>query len=112
MCGPKYRSDILILGGIGWITGYALTPALAYWLQDFRYMQFFATIPLILLMIWFYFLDESPRWQLTNGYTEKAEQTLRKALKINGKSDSGLKEQLIELSVYLRRVNNLNRIKI
>ena len=94
ICGPKYRSDVLILGGIGWVSGYALTPGLAYWLQDFRSMQFASAIPLILLMVWFYFLDESPRWQITNGFTQKAEQTLRKALRMSGKSDNGLKEQL------------------
>ena len=104
ICGPKYRSDIVILGGIGWVLGYALLPGVALWLQDFRYMQLMSFAVMILMMIWFYFLDESPRWQITNGLTEKAELTLRKALKMNGKADTGLKEQLNDLSTYLRRV--------
>ncbi|CAG2179530.1 unnamed protein product [Oppiella nova] len=91
-CGPKYRSDIAILGGIGWVIGYAGIPGsdiailggigwvigyagipgLAYWLQDYRYMQFASLIPLT-----------SPRWQITNGQVDRAEQTLRNALKMN-----------------------------
>jgi hypothetical protein len=56
------------------------------------------------MMIWFYFLYESPRWQLTNGQIDRAEITLRKALKQNGKSDENLKEQLIQLTTHLKRV--------
>jgi hypothetical protein len=56
------------------------------------------------MMIWFYFLYESPRWQLTNGQIDRAEITLIKALKQNGKSDANLKEQLIQLTTHLNRV--------
>ena len=68
-------------------------------------MNFFSVVPIVLMMIWFYFLDESPRWQITNNKVEDAEQTLRKALKMRGKSDDGLKEQLTELSSYLKKVS-------
>jgi hypothetical protein len=56
------------------------------------------------MMIWFYFLYESPRWQLTNGQIDRAEITIRKALKQNGKSDKNLKEQIIQLTEHLQRV--------
>ena len=68
-------------------------------------MNFFSVVPIVLMMIWFYFLDKSPRWQLTNNKVEDAEQTLRKALKMRGKSDDGLKEQLSELASYLKKVS-------
>ena len=110
--GPKYRSDILILGRIFWAFGYVFVPLLAYWLQDFRTMNFFSIIPIVLMMVWFYFLDESPRWQITNNKVEDAERTLRKALKMRGKSDDGLKEQLTELSTYLKKVRFLIEFSI
>jgi ribosomal protein L16/L10AE len=56
------------------------------------------------MMMWFYFLYESPRWQLTNGQIDSAEITIRKALKQNGKSDKNLKQQLFELTTHLQRV--------
>jgi hypothetical protein len=56
------------------------------------------------MMIWFYFLYESPRWQLTNGQIDRAEITIRKALKQNGKSDKNLKEQIIQLTAHLQSV--------
>ena len=104
VCGPKYRSQIVFLSGAGWIIGYALVPGIAYWLQNFRYMQYLSAVPMILMMCWYYFLDESPRWQITNGQTDRAEVTLRKALKMNGKSDLGLKGKLNELSLNLKKV--------
>ena len=112
ICGPKYRSDIVILGGIGWVVGYALTPAIALWLQDFRFMQLLSFVAMFLMMCWFYFLDESPRWQITNGFIDKAELTLKKALKMNGKLDTGLKEQLNDLSAYLTRVSHKSKTYI
>ena len=56
------------------------------------------------MLFWFYFLHESPRWQITNGQVDRAEQTLRNALKMNGKSDDNLKTQLSELFEYLQKV--------
>ncbi len=67
-------------------------------------MQLCSVVVLILMMIWFYFLYESPRWQLTNGQIDKAEITIRKALKQNGKSDKNLKEQIIQLTAHLQKV--------
>ncbi|CAG2114873.1 unnamed protein product, partial [Medioppia subpectinata] len=105
-CGPKYRADISILGGIGWVLGYAAVPGLALWLQDYRYLLFVSLLGLGSMMVWYYFMFESPRWQITNGQTDRAEQTLRKALKINGKSDENLKQQLTELSAYLQEMQS------
>ena len=67
-------------------------------------MQFASLIPLTVMLFWFYFLYESPRWQITNGQVDRAEQTLKNALKMNGKSDDNLKTQLSELSAYLQKV--------
>jgi ribosomal protein L16/L10AE len=67
-------------------------------------MQLCSVVALTLMMIWFYFLYESPRWQLTNGQIDRAEITIRKALKQNGKSDVKLKEHLIQYTAHLHRV--------
>ena len=104
-CGPKYRSDKLILAGVGWVLGCISLPGYAYLLQDFRYMQLFSILPLILMLIWFWFLYESPRWQLINGKTKEAEQTIRKALVMNGKSAHNLTEDMKKLRENLQKSN-------
>ncbi|CAG2166906.1 unnamed protein product [Oppiella nova] len=104
-------SDITILGGIGWVIGYAGIPGLAYWLQDYRYMQFASLIPLTVMLFWFYFLYESPRWQITNGQVDRAEQTLKNALKMNGKSNDNLKTQVSELFEYLQKMQSTESAK-
>ncbi len=58
------------------------------------------------MMIWFYFLYESPRWQIINGQIDRAEITIRNALKQNGKSDKNLKEQMNQLKAHLQIVIN------
>jgi OCT family organic cation transporter-like MFS transporter 4/5 len=89
---------------MGWVFGYAIIPGLAFLLKNFRYMQLCSVIIMTFMMIWFYFFYESPRWQLTNGQIDRAEITIRKALKQNGKSDKNLKEQLNQLTAHLQRV--------
>ena len=89
---------------LGWVAGYALLPAYAYWLQDYKNMQLGSVSVLMCLFIWFFFLDESPRWQIATGKSDKAEVTLRKALEMNGKSDQYLKQDVYDLSQYLMRV--------
>jgi hypothetical protein len=58
------------------------------------------------MMIWFSFLYESPRWQIINGQIDRAEITIRNALKQNGKSDKNLKEQMNQLKAHLQTVIN------
>lgn len=90
---------------MGWIVGYALLPAYAYWLQDYKKMQLGVMATLLLLFVWFYFVDESVRWQIVTGKIDKAEVTLKRALKMNGRSDENLKEDLNDLSDYLKKVS-------
>lgn len=90
---------------MGWIAGYAILPAYAYWLRDYKLMQLWSLIWMTFLLIWFYFMDESPRWLITNGQTDKAEVILAKILKINGLSGYKLKEDLTVLSKHLQGVN-------
>ena len=57
----------------------------------------------------FYFFYESPRWQITKGYYDKAEITIRKVLKMNGKSDVGLDEKMAQLKKHIEYVRYLTQ---
>jgi hypothetical protein len=104
--GPKYRGEILLIVGLGWIFGYSVLPGVAIWLRSFRYMQLFSSsILVIILILYIFFIGyESPRWQITNGYYNQAETTIRNALKLNGKSDENLKENMIKLRKHIEQV--------
>ncbi|CAG2100135.1 unnamed protein product [Medioppia subpectinata] len=108
-CGPKYRSDIQIVAGIGWVLGYVLLPPFAYWLPDFRYMQLISALPLIAMLIWFYYLYESPRWQLANGQVDRAEVTIKKALQMNGKSVDNLHVQMLQLANCMQATQKVDK---
>ena len=97
-----------MLSGIGWVVGNILLPGFAFWLQDFRYLQLFSALQLILMLIWFWFLYESPRWQLINGKTKEAEQTIRKALVMNGKSAHNLMNDMKKLTENLQTTDVSN----
>ena len=88
---------------VGWVVGYMALPGLAYWLQDYRYLHVSSIICMLIMLVWLYLLDESPRWQLCNGQTDKAKNTLSKALKMNGMSEEGLDDQMKHLTAYLKR---------
>ncbi len=102
--GPKHRGDILIITGFGWIFGYCSLPAIAIWLRSFRLMQLFSTSILSVMFVIFFFFYESPRWQITHGYYDQAENTIRSALKMNGKSNENLKENMQQLKEHIEYV--------
>ena len=103
-CGPKHRSDIYMIAGFGWVFGYVVIPGMAYWLKDFQLMNIYAIVPIILSLVWFYFIPESPRWLITNGRLDYAEQTLKNILKRNQMSDENFDQKFLELKTHLLRV--------
>ena len=91
---------------VGWVLGYMVIPVLTFWLQDYRYLHITSIICMLIMLVWLYFLDESPRWQLCNGQIDKAKKTLSKALRMNGMSDEGLEDQMKYLIAHLEREQN------
>ena len=87
--------------GIGlmfpWATGYSVLPLLAYYVPNWQHLQLALSIPLPIFAIIYWFLPECPRWLLTKGRTDEANQILEKAIRINGKLRSQ-ELQLIDLN--------------
>jgi len=61
------------------------TAAIAYLLPVWWHMQLVFSLPLLSLLIIYWYLPESPRWLLANGHTKKAEQILHEIANYNGK---------------------------
>lgn len=105
-CGPKHRSDIYMIAGFGWVFGYLIVPGIAFWFRDYRAMCLVTILPIVVSMIWFYFIPESPRWLITNGQVSEAETTLRAILKQNGLNDEEFEQKFFELKTHLLKVRS------
>lgn len=94
--GSKCRGDVGIGIEFGWAFGYAVLPLIAYFVRDFRRLQIVLTLPeIIFIYLCWKYVPESPRWQLSSGRLKAAEQSIRRAARMNGKEeaiDSKLKQ--------------------
>ena len=102
--GPKHRSDIYLISGLGWLVGYCLIPLIAYYIRDFRYMHWAMICPLICMVCWLYLMSESPRWLITSGKTKRGERVLRRIVRQNNMSEENFDEKYAELLQHLQLV--------
>ena len=105
--GPKHRQDFILLSGFGWIVGYCALPWIALWIGHFRYLTLVTAFLGIIMTLWFYFyIDESTRWQLVNNKFDKAEKTIKKILNKNNKliSEEDLKGKMRQLTEHIQLV--------
>jgi len=91
------RSTYFLIPHMGWTLGFTALPWIALWLRSFRWMLLLNSSISFILIICFYWLDESPRWQITKRQFSKAEKTIKKAMQMNGKSFENLDEKMEQL---------------
>ncbi|XP_030027849.2 organic cation transporter protein [Manduca sexta] len=81
----KYRTTVPVLYQLPFGLGNAIMAGLAYWLRDWRKLEFtLATLSSLFIFYWFW-IPESPRWLLATGQIEKAMVALKEAAQQNGK---------------------------
>ncbi|KAJ8682745.1 hypothetical protein QAD02_018537 [Eretmocerus hayati] len=84
MVGPQKR----LIAGVGcqlfFTAGYIMTAGFAYFITDWRLLQFALTMPSVAFLLYWWFIPESARWLLTKGRTKEAKQLLQKASRENG----------------------------
>ncbi|KAG0720830.1 Organic cation transporter protein [Chionoecetes opilio] len=94
--------------------GFMLLPAIAYFVNDWRSLQLWISIPSVLMLLYYWFLPESPRWLMLQGRYEDALKILRQVAKTNGGSLPP-KEELdvlcdsVEEEIILLSTPNLRR---
>ncbi|XP_061534582.1 solute carrier family 22 member 7-like [Phycodurus eques] len=79
----KRRSSVLILLSMDWSLGSSLLGALAYLVNDWRYLIAASSSPLLPGIIYWWWLPESSRWLISQGKVNRAYFYLNKCAKVN-----------------------------
>ncbi|KAJ3589475.1 hypothetical protein NHX12_010320 [Muraenolepis orangiensis] len=84
LLGPTMRTVFSTLGSCMFFgVGYMLLPLMAYYIRDWRLLVLALNAPTVLFLPFWWFIPESPRWLLSQGRVEEAEDILRQAAKKN-----------------------------
>ena len=62
---------------------YITVSGFQFWIADWRQFQIASMIPMLSVVLLFFFLPESPRWQISVGRNEEALKTIRRAERFN-----------------------------
>ncbi|KAM3928000.1 solute carrier family 22 member 13-like [Leptodactylus fuscus] len=81
--GPSQRARATIIGHVCFAVGLMALAGVGYAIRNWRLLQIACSAPTALLVLYFWFLPESPRWLLTKGKNEKAKILLQKAARMN-----------------------------
>lgn len=83
--GPKIRTHFGILTQFPFGVGASLLPAVAYFIRDWNHLQLAMSIPCVLLVSYYWFIPESPRWLVSKGRLQEAMFIVKKGAKMNKK---------------------------
>lgn len=101
----KYRVISVCLFEQFWSIGVILLPAVGSWWDSWAKIYAAISLPTISLIVFHYWIPDSPRWLLKHGMIEEAKNELLNAAKTNSKVDfneDDLSKQLMELADSMR----------
>lgn len=81
--GINWRELISVLFHVPFNLGHLTLAGFAYYIRDWRRLQFALSIPSIILISYFWLIPESPRWLYTVGRIDETVVVLKKAAKLN-----------------------------
>uniref|UniRef100_A0A2H1VUC5 SFRICE_002150 n=1 Tax=Spodoptera frugiperda TaxID=7108 RepID=A0A2H1VUC5_SPOFR len=79
----KWRTVIPVIYQLPFGFGNAIMAGLAYWLRDWRKLEFALGALSSLFILYWFWVPESPRWLLATGQTEKAAEILKNITREN-----------------------------
>jgi len=82
---PQLRTPFGIMTQFPFGIGASLLPLVAYFIKDWTSLQLAISIPCTLLVSYYWFIPESPRWLVMKGRHKEAVEILKQAAKTNGK---------------------------
>lgn len=90
----KWRELISVLYQVPFNLGHLTLPLFAYYLRDWRQLQFGLSIPSVVLISYYWLVPESPRWLFTAGRVSDSVAILEKAAKCNKLPIESIKSDL------------------
>lgn len=84
--GSKFRIPVAAVLSFWFTIGTFILAFLAYMIRDWQTLQMAAHIPMIGVLIPVWFASESPRWLISKGRLEEAEQIIREVARTNNKN--------------------------
>ena len=93
--GIQWRELISVLFQIPFNLGHLTLAGFAYFLTDWRSLQFALSIPSVILISYFWLIPESPRWLYTVGRIDDTVTVLTKAAKVNKLPTENIREELV-----------------
>ncbi|KAH7950039.1 hypothetical protein HPB49_018933 [Dermacentor silvarum] len=82
--GPQKRTTTAVAFSVGFAIGIIMLPGFAWLLQDWRSLQGAISVPLLVFVVWSWYLPESPRWLIATGKMTAARKVVLKACADNG----------------------------
>lgn len=101
--GPEYRTKVTFAFSFGWATGLMLLPGIAYLLRDWVYLQIFSTSLGAILLLYWCFIPESPRWLLTRGRYKSAEDIIQVAADKNNMEIQNIQQAIEQLKENIEK---------
>ncbi|XP_070567165.1 organic cation transporter protein-like [Ptychodera flava] len=84
LVGPSKRVLVGMINAASFGVGYLLMVLLAYFIREWWLLQLIVSLPAILLFTYWWLLPESPRWLISVGKMEEAEEIIRNMGRVNG----------------------------
>ncbi|CAH2084663.1 unnamed protein product [Euphydryas editha] len=98
LSGKSFRPYMTGLIELSYILSYFTLPIIAYFLRDWRQLQWATSLPWVFVILYYFLVPESPRWLITMGQKEKATEILTYIAKKNNMPTDNIKE-LVEKAV-------------
>lgn len=76
LSGKSFRPYMTGLIELSYILSYFTLPIIAYFLRDWRHLQWTTSLPWVFVIFYYFLVPESPRWLITMGQKDKASKIL------------------------------------
>ncbi|CAL1289262.1 unnamed protein product [Larinioides sclopetarius] len=86
LVGPENRGLVNAIPNLSWAVGLSILPLIAYLSRHWVILGFACTSLAVLMLGYWKFLPESPRWLVSHQKYEEAANTLMRIAKMNGKN--------------------------
>uniref|UniRef100_A0A3Q2ZC58 Solute carrier family 22 member 6 n=1 Tax=Kryptolebias marmoratus TaxID=37003 RepID=A0A3Q2ZC58_KRYMA len=103
----KHRTEATVLMSLDWSFSTSLLPAVAYLVNDWRYLTATVITPVLVAMISWWWVPESARWLISNGKVNSAHFYLSKCAKFNGREEfmADLKPEVLSKIIIVEDEN-------